>query len=91
MRGGILAVATTAREECIMDHAERDSLNDDDNDLLEDVYRYLTVQQYKDGLNPNQKRVVRKKANNFYIVDGEMIFKKKQRGNIEVARLSYIA
>jgi len=34
--------------------------------------------------------VVRKKANNFCIVDGEMIFKKKQRGKIEVAKLSYL-
>ena len=67
-----------------MDQADRDSLSDDDNDLLEDVYHYLTEKRYKDGLNQNQKRVIRKKANNFYIADGEMIFKKKQRGKNEV-------
>ena len=53
--------------ECIMDQADRDSLSDVDNDLLEDVYHYLTEKLYKDGLNQNQKRVIRKKANNFYI------------------------
>ena len=74
-----------------MDQADRDSLSDDDNDLLEDVYHYLTEKQYKDGLNQNQKRVIRKKANNFYIADGEMIFKKKQRGKNEVAQYIKLA
>ena len=67
-----------------MDQADRDSLSDVDNDLLEDVYHYLTEKLYKDGLNQNQKRVIRKKANNFYIADSEMIFKKKQKGKNEV-------
>ena len=74
-----------------MDQADRDSLSDDDNDLLEDVYHYLTEKRYKDGLNQNQKRVIRKKANNFYIADGEMIFKKKQRGKNEVAQYIKLA
>jgi len=43
----------------------------DDHDLLEDVhyYNYLTEKRYKDGLNQNQKRVIRKNANNIFIVD----------------------
>ena len=43
---------------------------------LESVYVYLTEGKYQEGVSANQKRVIRKKAANFRIVNGEMIFKK---------------
>ena len=46
-------------------------------DLLENVYIYLMEGRYQEGMSANQKRVIRKKAANFRIVNGEMIFKKK--------------
>ena len=49
-------------------------------DLLENVYIYLMEGRYQEGMSANQKRVIRKKAANFRIVNGEMIFKKKCRG-----------
>ena len=53
-------------------------------DLLESVYIYITEGKYQEGLSANQKRVIRKKAVNFRIVNGEMIFIKKRRGKEEV-------
>ena len=44
--------------------------------LLENVYIYLMEGRYQEGVSANQKRVIRKKAANFRIVNGEMIFKK---------------
>ena len=66
-----------------LDEAEEIELNEE-YDLLEEVYIYLTEKKYKEGLTQNQKRVIRKKAANFCIVNGEMIFKKKLRGTKEV-------
>lgn len=56
------------------------SSSEGNEDLLEDVFEYLTEKKYRDGLNQNQKRVVRRKAGNFHLDDGQMIFKRKQRG-----------
>ena len=53
-------------------------------DLLESVYIYLMEGRYPEGMSANQKRVIRKKAANFRIVNGEMIFKKKCRGKDKV-------
>ena len=52
--------------------------------LLENVYIYLMEGRYQEGVSANQKRVIRKKAANFRIVNGEMIFKKKCRGKEKV-------
>ena len=41
-------------------------------------------------MSANQKRVIRKKAINFRIFNGEMMFKKKRRGKEEVYVLHYI-
>ena len=53
-------------------------------DLLESVYIYITEGKYQEGLSANQKRVIQKKAVNFTIVNGEMIFIKKCRGKEEL-------
>ena len=66
------------------EEAERDA-----PDLLEDVWLYLREKKYRDGITQNQKRVIRKKALNFYLTDaGEMIYKKKQKGKNEVGPVS---
>lgn len=52
--------------------------------LLENVYIYLMEGRYQEGVSANQKRVIRKKAANSRIVNGEMIFKKKCRGKEKV-------
>jgi len=36
-------------------------------------YIYVTEGKYKEGVSVNQKRVIRKKAVNFRIVNGEMM------------------
>ena len=61
--------------------------------LLESVYVYLMEGKYQEGVSVNQKRVVRKKAANFRIINGEMIFKKMQRKRrgIDALQPSYIA
>ena len=64
-----------------MDHAlDGDSLDqplnrelnsDNDNSLLEDVYQYVTNNQYRDGITINQKHFMRN-----YVSDSEMIIRK---------------
>lgn len=63
---------------------DNDLSNENEADLLEDVYLYLTKKQYREGLAQNQKRIIRKKATNFYVADGEMLYKKKLKGKNEV-------
>ena len=55
-----------------------------ETDTLEDVYVYVTRKQYREGLTQNQKRIVRRKAANFCVVDGELVFRKKHKGKDEV-------
>ena len=52
--------------------------------LLESVYISLMEGRYQEGMSANQKRIIRKKAANFRIENGEMIFKKKCRGKNKV-------
>ncbi|XP_065899898.1 uncharacterized protein [Dysidea avara] len=61
-----------------------------ETDTLEDVYVYVTRKQYREGLTQNQKRIVRRKAANFCVVDGELVFRKKHKGKDEVQQVRYI-
>ena len=67
-----------------------DLSNETEADLLEDVYHYITKKQYREGLTQNQKRIIRKKITIFYVVDGEMMYKKKLIGNNEVCLIGII-
>ena len=67
-----------------------DLSNETEADLLEDVYHYITKKQYREGLTQNQKRIIRKKITIFYVVDGEMMYKKKLIGNNEVCLICII-
>lgn len=44
-----------------MEMAELDS----DDEILEQVYRYLTKSQYPDGVSESRKRAIQKKAKKF--------------------------
>ena len=66
-----------------------------DNDLVEDVYQYLTHRMYPALATNNQKRVIRNKAKKFSVRDGELYYinVKRGRGNNKVSLLyctSYI-
>ena len=56
--------------------------SDDEEDLLDRVYLYLTEKQYADGTSEYCKRIIRKKALKFVIVDGEMHLTKKRKGKV---------
>ena len=58
------------------DTDQEDMKTEIEANLLENVYIYLMEGRYQEGVSGNQKRVIRKKAANFRIVNGEMIFKK---------------
>ena len=58
---------------------DENAIHDVEADLLESVYVNPTEGKYQEGVSANQKRIIRKKAANFRIVNGEMIFKKAQR------------
>ena len=51
-------------------------------DLLGRVFLYLTEKRYVDGTSENHKRIIRKKAAKFRIVDGEMYLTKKRKGKV---------
>lgn len=61
--------------------------SDDEEDLLDKVYFYLTEKRYTDGTSENCKRVIRKKASKFVIIDGEMYLTKKRKGKVRVTSL----
>ena len=46
-----------------------------EEELLDKVYLYVTEKCYADGTSENCKRIIRKKASKFTIIDGEMYTK----------------
>ena len=59
-------------------------LSQSDKDLLQAVYNYLLDKIYPKSATKNEKRVIRRKATRFEIVDGELYFKKKKKKSKEV-------
>ena len=55
-----------------------------ERDLLGAVYSYLVDKVYPKNATKNEKRVIRRKAMKFEIVDGELYFKKKKKKSKEV-------
>ena len=51
-----------------------------DNDLLEKAYIYLTERRYPENSSSNDKRIIRRKAAKFNMRDGELFYKKRVLG-----------
>ena len=52
-----------------------------DAQLFDKVYLYITEKWYADEVSENGKRIIRKKASKFTVIDGEMYLTKK-RGKV---------
>ena len=53
------------------------------DDLVQEVYSYLTAKRYPDGVSEGKKRVIRKKATKFMIFDdGELLYKHKKKKKV---------
>ena len=53
----------------------------EDAQLLDKVYLYITEKRYADEMSENGKRIIRKKASKFTVIDGKMYLTKK-RGKV---------
>ena len=51
-------------------------------DLIDEVYEYMTQRRYPLGCTEGRKRSIRRKATKFVLKDGELYFKKKQKGKV---------
>ena len=49
------------------------------DDLVQNVYAYITKGTYPGGATTNEKRVIRRKAKNFEVRDGELLYKNRPR------------
>ena len=54
----------------------------EEDELLDKVYLYITEKRYADGTSENGKRIIRKKALKLTVVDGEMYLTKKRKGKV---------
>ena len=59
--------------------SDLDTNPDDKRDLIEIVYAYLVTKQYPENVKKNEKRTIRRKANRFEVIDGELYLNKKKR------------
>ena len=55
-----------------------------EDELLDKVYLYLTEKRYAGGTTENVKRIIRKKASNFVVMNGEMYLNKKRKGKVAI-------
>ena len=53
-----------------------------EEELLDKVYLYITEKCYANGTSENCKRIIRKKASKFTLIDGEMYLNKKRKGKV---------
>ena len=53
------------------------------DDLVQEVYSYLTAKRYPDRVSEGKKRVIRNKATKFMISDnGELLYKHKKKEKV---------
>lgn len=57
----------------------------DSDELIEEVYLYITANQYPEEASESRKRAIRKKAKKFIVKDGELYY--KQGGTKHKVRL----
>lgn len=50
-----------------------------EEDLIDAVYNYLTSKKYPDGCAPCKKRQIRKKAEKFLVVKGELFYQQRNK------------
>ena len=81
------------KEKQSMDGEEKHSLDgeEEDNNLLADAYLYMTTSAYPDGCTDIGKRIIRKKAKKFHVSDGELFYRKKQKGKVFSSAILYAA
>ena len=53
-----------------------------EEELLDKVYLYITEKCYANGTSENCKRIIRKKASKFTLIDGEMYLNKKGKARL---------
>ena len=68
----------------------------EENDLVEDVYVYMTEGKYPVDCAANRKRVIRRKSEKFRVRNGELFYIKKKSRKVNVghklsAFISYLA
>eukprot|EP00731_Ephydatia_muelleri_P031113 Em0022g627a len=62
---------------------ESDIVDDLSDDLIRDVFTYLSTNKYPEASSSSRKRVIRKKALKFFIsTSGELMYKQKLKGKI---------
>ena len=76
-----LFVTTDEREEIYEDVDEEEDEDDSKSALIDQVCAYLTTGKYKDSCDKNKKRMIRKKAQRFTMIEGVLHYKmmKKKR------------
>ena len=70
----------------------KESFSDGDKaagDLIEEVYDYMTRKRYPVGCTEGRKRSIRRKAAKFVVKDGELYFKKKQKGKVSCQEMKH--
>lgn len=61
---------------------------EEDVQLLQDAVLYVTEKRYRDGSEKNWKRSVRRKANRFKIINGELLYIKKDKKEVNIKYFS---
>ena len=61
---------------------------EEDVQLLQDAVLHVTEKRYRDGSEKNWKRSVRRKANRFKIINGELLYIKKDKKEVNIKYFS---
>ena len=56
--------------------------SDQECDLVEQAYQYVTTRVYPEGCSDTRKRTIRKKAKKFEVKEGELFYKQKCREKV---------
>ena len=57
-------------------------MSEEGDDLIEDTLGYISEKKYPDGCSANRKRQIRKKAEKFVLIDGDLHYKCGKSGQV---------
>lgn len=70
---------------------EKEHDSEEEGDIMENAYVYLTEKRYPDGCTANTKRAIRRKASKFEVRNGELLYLKckKMKDGTKANHLDY--
>ncbi len=56
----------------------------EEDQLIDEVFQYITTREYPDECKEGRKRVIRRKAKQFEVDNGDLMYRHKRKGRVSL-------